>query len=319
MTAANATRLRVRGYVVLEDTPFQDQGAQYRHAFDRALQEAPEFQPGTTKFVMGGFGALGHPSSFHNSFVRHARRAVHDLVRPTFQSLAPGRNLEQLVDRMLFRPAGETPARERWHRDEAKGTLPNDLTFGGWINFDAESQFFSCVPGTHVAPRGQGGFARLSKDDMAALTARREKVEVPPGGVLLFFEHLVHEVEASKKPYDMRRLFVGFRITDSILPFLPDLHLRLADFAVLPLKSGQTPPMFAALHWTNHTHKLQEWAQSALKPELLETKTMRSGAKQGKVYRIPPRFLPSLRELGFAHGMIPYQPREIEILTPQPL
>ena len=40
-----------------------------------------EFKPNCNTFVLGGFGALGNPSSFHNLFVRQTRKDVHKAVK----------------------------------------------------------------------------------------------------------------------------------------------------------------------------------------------------------------------------------------------
>src|SRR4029077_13121294 len=76
------------------------------------------------KYVGGGFGALGNPSSFHNECVRQLRLRMMMTAVPlfaTFESQRPGgmppRKLEQLLDRMLYRPPKDKPTAESWHRD----------------------------------------------------------------------------------------------------------------------------------------------------------------------------------------------------------
>ena len=103
------------------------------------------------KYVGGGFGALGNPSSFHNELVRQLRLRIMMSAVPLFSTYeAQARKgkrryaiLEQLLDRMLFRPAKDKPTAESWHRDislhleEFRGANidEGDIVFGGWIEF----------------------------------------------------------------------------------------------------------------------------------------------------------------------------------------
>jgi len=98
---------------------------------EELLNEAamfPEFLPGTTKFVMGGFAALGNPSSFHNMKARLYREwALAIVIDKVFRETVARKKsrdsrdwkLEQIADRMVIREPGETPSHEVWHRDEA--------------------------------------------------------------------------------------------------------------------------------------------------------------------------------------------------------
>jgi hypothetical protein len=58
--------------------------------------------------------------------------------------------LEQLIDRLMYRPKGASATAESWHRDNTPGAQPSDHTFGGWWNLDAETQKFSYARGTHL-------------------------------------------------------------------------------------------------------------------------------------------------------------------------
>lgn len=114
----------------------------------------------TGPLVLGGFSALGNPASFHNPFVREWRQRLHGVARDLFQHLvhtegfplgaeaAAELKVEQLVDRLMVRPAGAAPTPESWHRDSSPGA--SGIVFGGWVNFDHHAQRFSCVPDTHM-------------------------------------------------------------------------------------------------------------------------------------------------------------------------
>ena len=126
-----------------------------RDAFDEHFRQSPELlnarpEDPTWKNVLGGFAALGNPSSFHHKFVRKMREMCEAAVLDEDALPLNGRRLEQCFDRMMRRIPGESTDVESWHRDEALNTLPGDDIFGGWINLDNESQFFSCAPGTHT-------------------------------------------------------------------------------------------------------------------------------------------------------------------------
>ena len=66
--------LNKNGFVVLRvDWMTFDWREQARADFRETLQSIPEFTKDHTlndAFVLGGFAALGNPSSFHNPFVR---------------------------------------------------------------------------------------------------------------------------------------------------------------------------------------------------------------------------------------------------------
>lgn len=75
------------------------------------------------------------------------------------------------------------------HRDEALNTQDGDDIFGGWINFDDQSQHFSCVPGTRIQLSKQNhGFAKIKDTNQVTLYRQlanaNGEVEIPPGHIL---------------------------------------------------------------------------------------------------------------------------------------
>lgn len=150
----------------------------FQAAFREAVKSFPEFLPGARRFVLGSFGALGNPASFHHPIVRRCRvrcmRAAVALFRhhlhngladkDDFESVRQ-RRLELLWDRMCWRIPGDTMTRESAHRDVAAHALPVDEIFGGWLNLDEHVQNFHCVPGTQVdAISSHSGFCRTQKN-----------------------------------------------------------------------------------------------------------------------------------------------------------
>ena len=286
----------------------------------KTMENFPEYKNKPTKYSLGGFSALNNPASFHNPFVRQIRTNIMQELLPFFQEyvkILPKSkrwNLEQIVDRMMFRPKGVSATAESWHRDEATLAKESDKIFGGWLNFDDTDQYFSCVPKTHKGIRGHSGFAPIKDKSLKAQYNKDKiKVVIPPGHMLLFYEHLVHEVLGKKTPKDIHRLFLGWRITKSKDSLYP-LDSRLEDQSVMPLKSNQIPPMYATLHWTNWRQKIVDFSRN-FKDICIESRRVASGKDKGKTYDIVHRNMQSLEEYGLPLYK-KYSKPEIDILKP---
>ena len=149
--------MNTQGYTVI---PLLDHSINDR--FLETLKKFPEITQNTTQYVLGGFSALGNPASFHNDLVRELRLQAHGPVQSVLSEFAdPGQKFEQIPDRMMFRPKGQVPTAESWHRDESKLAKPGDKIFGGWLNLDSKSQYFSCCPGTHLDPEVIGNIRKV--------------------------------------------------------------------------------------------------------------------------------------------------------------
>lgn len=312
--------LKRDGVVVITDTYFSKHLEKCRKEFLEESKHFPEFLEGVKKFVVGGFAALGNASSFHNPTVRRFREIIMmEVIVQVFSdfmmTMPKNYKLEQIIDRMMIRLQGESPSKETWHRDEANLASPDDLTFGGWLNLDNNNQYFSCVKGTHTVQRGAGGFSKIKKTEHTKLNEASVKIKIPPGAILIFYEHLVHEVVPSKAKYTMCRLFTGFRITTSNDPLIPNLKEILDNQGVVPLKSGQIPPMYAKLHWVNHIDMLKTWSEQHMKEECLEVKTYKTGKRAGQQVKIVHNIMKSLREYNFP--LYPkYTKEEVAIYKP---
>lgn len=323
--------LELEGYVVL---PCLDARAreEARAGLRAIVAESVEFKQGAREWVMGGFQAMAHATSFHNDTVRKIRQwAMFACVDKLWGAYVrrygtPADNLEQIMDRVMIRPAGRVATAESWHRDVTPfGDPKRDKTFGGWINLDETNQTFSCVPRTHKEDPGDGvGFATFKKNDPRIERFHRDKTltQIPPGHILVFFEHLVHEVVSTRAPRDVHRLFLGWRLTRQVTPLLESgpapggqpLARVVREFAVPHLKSGQVPPMYALLHWSNWRKRLEDFSRHNIDPHLLVDKTVKRSSvsgEQGQVYRITPRFMPSGNEL-IQRGLLFDQPKYTE-------
>lgn len=325
-----ATELLRDGVVVVPIYETRDMREERRRFFDRALESFPEYRRDRRgvriKYVKSQFGALGNPSSFHNMFVRLARKEALQRSLPVFSSVLrrekdffatdPRRNsarlLEQVVDRMRIHMPGEAPSKESWHRDTTptEFVTDGDSIFGGWINLDVdEDQFFSCIKTTHLKeplnamqhidygkrdPVTGSGFKKYSVDDQKRLEALNLKtsVRIPPGYMVIFYQELVHEVLAKKrdaKAQPSYRLFTGWRLTHDHLPFIPTHPVGYyTDMDTPRIKSGQAPALYSVVgNWAGTgTPGLAKWSQDTFKPELLVQERM---ASTGEVFTIVPR------------------------------
>ena len=277
----------------------------------------------TNTFVLGGFSALGNPSSFHNPFVRKMRRGVHPtakrVITKSFTNIIQEKNYKfvQDIDRLLIREKGLKPTAESWHRDIAADQT-DEIVFGGWLNLDTENHYFSCILGSQQHNETTEGFVTI-KDKNLIQKYNREKtiVEIPPGALLIFNETLIHEVLAKSTSFVQHRLFMGWRLTTRTQPAIPNLIHLLQTQSVIPLKSGQIPPLYGKLHWTNWRQRIELFSKN-IRSECLENRTVQSGKEKGKQYTIVAQFMNSLEHYNFQKYK-PYKQKEIDILIPQPI
>ena len=296
--------LNEQGYIVIK-LPWMTMNKieQIQLDFDNTLKEFREFKEGANDYIMGGFAALGNPSSFHNQLVRRLRmNAMADLI-PLFKEYisrlddSTSWKLEQNIDRMMYRLKGRTPSAESFHRDEAVNAEDNDKIFGGWINLDKTDQYFSCVPRTHTEVQGHAGFAPIKdKEDIEKYKKMTKKIKIPPGSIMIFYENLVHEVLGNKAKQTMYRLFTGWRITQSNESLIGNDKLKelLTSNSIIPLKSGQQPPMYAKLHWTNWLKKLIPFTENNILDEFTENRLRKSDNTE---YKVVQKYMKSLKEM----------------------
>lgn len=258
------------GFVVI---PFIETNEllEYQEKFHYTEANFPEFKivPGSRfPYVLGGFAAYGNPASFHNPLVKNLRsRAFENIKRknifPQFlrQSglAASSYKLELLFDRMMHRHAGQSPTPESAHRDvtPANELSDGDFIFGGWVNLTLEPQIFVCKPGSHrdamnttAASRRTEGFNKLDKEE-ADKTYKpfRQQIVVPPGHLIIFVQHILHEVFGTAATYEQLRLFMGWRITKGTQILFAEEKIKAIEELGVPLiPSGQRPPMYSQNH-----------------------------------------------------------------------
>ena len=320
---------------------------EYRNKLKQEMEKFPEYLRNSNNklvYVLGGFGALGNPSSFHNPTIRKLRGKVYQqVIARLFRQLTNDYlevlelledndkhyHLELLLDRFMYRLKGTAPSAESWHRDVAQDKLIefNDEIYGGWINLDKESQFMSCIPGSHLGVRLKGlksGFATIGKKDIDKFKPYKQLFEIKPGHCIIFPQYLLHEVVSKKAPYDMMRLFTGWRLSTTGKSFYTqeELDRIIETQATPPLPSGQKTPMFAANHGsfflkknftidptTKYSSNTIDWSKDSFQPQLLVSK---------KDYVIVNRYLTSLEDYGL-DKYDDYTPEEKNILYPHKL
>lgn len=278
--------------------------SELRRKLDSDMGGYQEFKGGAKEYVMGGFKAMGNPSSFHSPTVRYLRATIYQHLAYELSTLHEDKNLEMLIDRLTVREAGTSATAESWHRDESPSALPDDIIYGGWINLNDTSQYFSCVPGEFHTTCGESrrGFAKIPKDMHIEMKSRSIMVEIPPGCMIIFNQTIIHEVLAKKLPYKMYRLYVGWRFTSSDVPLVPNLNEILDKQGVVPLKSGQMPPMHAKLHWVNWIDKLKDFTKCNIRKRctVKRERRLREGDSVVTIkIRVVDQFLKSLEEYGF--------------------
>lgn len=223
-----AEELIENGVIVLTNNDFSEKLKIFQKAFDKVILDSPEFKQPERFFsdnkshrpAYSGFAILGNPSSYHHPIIRqfreYALKEVYRLFKYYLDITYPNDkswNLEYLSDAIMLRKPGQKPQAEAWHRDFSTHYKLNDDIFGGWLNLDNTSQNFSCILETHKEVKHPliGGFNKI---DVSKYSASKKKlINVPPGGIIIFFQHIVHEIHPISVDFFRRRMFLGWRIT----------------------------------------------------------------------------------------------------------
>ena len=299
-----------------------------RQDFFQHIKESPEFlnpKPGQAdwKPQLGGFAAMGNPSSFHHEWVRKMREQLTAEVLMSDALPAEGRKLEKTFDRLLYRIEGEAPTPEALHRDVAPEAKDGDDIFGGWVNFDEENQSFLCVPKTHTEVGGQNkGFAKIRKEEHPIYQRKMRRVEIPPGCVLLFYERIVHEVVSKKAERLMLRMHLGFRVTNEEEPlFGTNTTLEWIRTQGVPkIKSGQTPLVYPSAYpnFPKNFQRLTDWSQSTFHEKCIYTHVVQSLSEKwnNTEWKRVHAKMHSLQQYGFDLHR-PYDEHEVRFMFPQ--
>jgi hypothetical protein len=250
--------------------------------FRETERSFPEFLPGQGPYVLGGFAAYANPSSFHSPFVKQLRKATFEKVvssqifQTYLQEVRPDTHkefrLEVLFDRVLHRFPGQKPNAETAHRDVTPSKFlreeDDDLVFGGWLNLTSHEQFFVGKPGSHLGVRNtyevsqaHEGFCTLDtkSEEYQEYQRTKQKFVVPPGHLVIFPQHLIHEVLSQKSPHEQFRLFFGWRLTRGNSTLFPEKETTIDTLGVPRIPSGQTPAIFSSNHQSVFKNKAFNW------------------------------------------------------------
>ena len=203
-------------------------------------------------FVLGAFGAFGNPASFHNEYLYALRYILFHKLKSIFKFIDNTRYLECLFDRVCIRRKDTTTSGETFHRDTCSIKKDEDFIYGGWINLDNEiTQYFSCVPGTHMCS-GRGGFEKITSKNFLQ---QKVKYTIKPKQVLIFNQNIIHEIFPQKQKKDNIRLYLGWRHTFSNIPLFDNKKNERFNITeiinkqiVPPLPSGDFPQMYSKNH-----------------------------------------------------------------------
>ncbi len=272
--------------------------------FDEMIFEMSDI-PREAPFVGGAMSALGNAQSFHNPFCVQLRQDLHKSLKHLFSTdsrfaceITP--NFELLIYRIGYRPRGVKPQRESWHRDTSPEAAATDVIFGGWINFNSdksEIQYFSCVPHSQHYTKGEVGAPasrKVSYGDLAVAQAGKTVITVPPGTLLLFYQDILHEICAKKLPFDMKRVYVGARLTACMQPLHSALFDLLRTNQVIPVKSAQVPRLYPKLWVCNHFSLLQTMSARFPREYTIEAQALPPATKKKRGRQLEEGLVPAV-------------------------
>jgi len=248
-----------RGYAVL---PFPDS---IRDQFNviQFLREQREFKTVDENqlFVLGGFQALGNPSSFHHPLRRQLMLDVYDYMIPIFAFLLRNSPFQD------YKYISMIPDRFGIRRNAGK------------------MQYFNCVPGEVVSPNQNAGFYERALQNVGGFTARPEEVPrlntqrvripVPPGHLVVFNELLTHEVApgVNKSAFDPSktsyRCYLKWFVSKNARPYWR--QSRLDNFFEHQSQIGMSifqpdAPFYAGAHASTSTGPLIEISERVIDP-----------------------------------------------------
>jgi hypothetical protein len=262
------------------------------------LSDQREFsnQDPTQLFVLGGFQAMGNPSSFHHPERRKFMVALYNYVAPLIAYSVVSeadagmhyQYLSMIPDRFAVRRTDQQMMSETWHKDKSMTLPQSDQAFliGGWVNLDKDQdQYFSCIPGdaprfreTHMYYQSQlnadkGGF---QGEKVENADERSVKVQIPPYHMILFNELLTHEVAKgpTKRKFDSTknsyRCYIKWYISATDTPYWP--AERFSNFLEDQTQIGMSyfqpdAPMYASAHTSTAISTLKSFSDQMI-PEV---------------------------------------------------
>jgi hypothetical protein len=243
------------------------------------LKQSPEFIDASKRLVMGGFGALAHPTSFHHPDVRFMRKIIYDRVTPFLREWFPSKKVAIMFDRIAQRREGDSISGETYHRDICDQKRPEDIILGGWINLDTDQDhYFHCVPGTHNDETDAKGFSKLK--DQKEYKNLEKIYKISPGQIIIFHQNLVHRIKPGKIKKYSERMYLGWLVTDLDTPVI-DYTECIQNQSPPKIPSGQDPPIYAKMHMVCHKQKVRDFFENVV--EQLRDMRFQIGLKQANL------------------------------------
>ena len=264
------------------------------HVLDFVTNWQLEFKDPTKPLVLGGFGALGTPSSFHAPPIRALNQLMHDVLMPFFMARNPNKYITSMFNRFCIRYPGTSTGNEAPHRDSD----PEDgFYYGGWLNTGDQPQKFTCMLGSHHYTAGGAGFHKLAGAELDEYQRHRSTIIIQPGQIIVF-KSLKHEIHNTKCVAITSKIWHSFFVsaTEDSLLYDPQEIARQLSVPLLPSK--QDSPMYALLHYVNWRDRLREFSAN-IRDDLIDPKT-------GLVVR----FLSTVKNAGV--GLPPYTEAEMD-------
>ena len=317
-----AEKLRQNGVVVVTHDFFKSNLPIFRHRLNETITKYPEFikrphlhevsNNNLQVYTMNDTFALANPASYHNPLTRELRSfATNVMIKTVFSEYLPlhapndypAYKLEHVMTPLTIFPPNIKIPQERWHTNT--NTLSTDLMFNGWLNLDRMPQYLLCILGSHTE-KGRVEYVSDAHQTMLHSHPRKKLVEIPPGGIILFSDALVHrnafEVGANIIPR-IRQGF-GWRLTcdNDAKPLVHEIDRVLADQDV-PMRVGVVSPTLWPEKFSN---------RNAMRKFLYE-----NVANQNRNIDVQKRSFRSLRTAGESLMYAPYTEADKQLLTPQ--
>jgi hypothetical protein len=281
-----AEQLLAEGHVVLAVPNWNE--TEIKGELLDTLENLPELKAGVFKrdlsqqVSLHATGAMGYASCFHAPVVRKMRYLVWKIAVPVLAALArrgggPSASgdvlaVTQIPDPLMVRAIGQTPKNDIWHWDEAQGADARQKIFGGWVSISG-TQHFQAIRRSHsAAGRGgdgdaakRAGFVKVHK----APPGEEQKISVPPGCILIFWENMYHNVLPAPGP--MLRLWTGWQLGPRGLPSIKaqqEFEEVLAEQAPFPRKSGQHVGIANLQSYRAKAAEIHQWRRDHLVPDL---------------------------------------------------
>lgn len=261
------------------------------------------------RLVFGSFGALGSVTGYYNQVSRGVLCDMINYLDPFYKHVSNLTNttfIRHVHDRLLIRSPGLKIPGNSWHRDVHPDK--SSYTFGGWVSLKMV-QKFSYVADSHLSPEQYSnlydeknghkqpvpvGFQVEPKYLTAEQKSKQKTVTVPPGHIVIFYSHILHEIIKSVFDDVVVRIFAGFSLSNDPSSihegFVEEQQRRCKLQIPQLLPSAQEPRQVPRNYYPIHMEKLEKMSKDF--PESVTIiKTLPKDAKTIKYAGMPVKVL----------------------------